>query len=381
MPSPQINLAVNGERVEPTLLDQLIRLEVREGDSEATLAALRFRLVQQPSGAFSPLDDDVFVAGAPLAIDLAAPGGTVGRMFQGYVTHLRPHFESIESNCYLEILGMDAAVLLDAAERTASYPDATDSEAVEEVFGRYNITAVTQATAARHRQDHHMLTQRCSDWSFARKLARRNGYCCYFEYDGVADEVVGHFRPRDLGADPQADLTILRPPESLRWIDLQLVCTGPVRVVGAAIDPIRKRVVRSTGDPELAALGDDRLPESIESAWTEAGSDPVNTLLRDPWPDDAAIEAEGTAATDLARFVIEARGEVNCDLYRGLLRSRRPVLVKGIGKLFAGTYYVRSVRTTVDAGILSQTFIAERNATGLTGQEEFGRTAEEVPPS
>jgi hypothetical protein len=381
MPAPQINVAVNGNRIEPRLIDQITRLEVRESDDEATMAALRFRLVQQPSGAFSPLDDNLFTAGSDFYVEIAAPGGNPVRVFSGYVTHIRPHFESIEANCYLEVLAMDAAVLLDAGDRAASYPDASDSEAIEQVLGRYNIRAVTKATAARHKQDYQLLMQRGTDWDFVRRLADRNGYCSYFEYNSSSQEVVGYFQPRDLTSSPQADLTMLRPPQSLLWIDLQILFTGPIRYIGSAIDPIRKQLVRSQGDPELAVMGEEGLPDQIESAWTSGGADSASAWLRDPFPADAAIGAEGTGATDLTRFVIEARGEIDCSLYRGLLRPRKTVLIKGTGKLLSGTYYVRTVRTTVDNGALSQTFIAERNALNQSGQEEFGQSAQEVQPT
>jgi len=62
-----------------------------------------------------------------------------------------------------------------------------------------------------------------------------------------------------------------------------------------------------------------------------------------------------------------------------LLRARRPVLVRGVGRRFSGVYYVQSVRTTLEGSTLLQGFVATRNATGQTGQESFGQTAEEVP--
>ena len=55
-----------------------------------------------------------------------------------------------------------------------------------------------------------------------------------------------------------------------------------------------------------------------------------------------------------------------------------PVLVRGVGRRFSGVYYVESVRTTLDSGVLSQSFVATRNATGQTGSEDFGQSAEEV---
>jgi hypothetical protein len=62
-----------------------------------------------------------------------------------------------------------------------------------------------------------------------------------------------------------------------------------------------------------------------------------------------------------------------------LLRARRPVLVRGVGRRFSGVYYVQSVRTTMEDNRLLQTFVALRNATGQSGQERFGQSAEEVP--
>jgi hypothetical protein len=78
-------------------------------------------------------------------------------------------------------------------------------------------------------------------------------------------------------------------------------------------------------------------------------------------------------------MVIELRAELDPALYRGILRARRPVLVRGVGSRMSGTYYVTAVRTTVESGQLMQSFAAVRNATGLAGQEDFGQSAEEVP--
>lgn len=379
MPSPKIQVHVDGEALEARFVGQLTRAEVRESDRDPTVAALRFNLTQQPGGTFSVLDDERFDAGAPLAVEVAAPGGLPQRLFDGFVTHVRPHFEEIEANCYVEILGMDAAVLLDAQERTASYPDALASEAVAEILDRYQIPCEAEATAARFKTDRQLLVQRGTDWQFVRHLARRNGFCSYFEYDAEQSRVVGYFRKRALDADPQADLTILRPGANLLWVDLQEVLTGPVRHTAVAIDPISKRIVRTTGETEGEELGGETLASQIEEGLTAAGVDEATALLRDPFPDDAAINAEGTGTSDLDTFVIEARGEIDPKLYRGLLRARRPVLIKGVGARLSGIYYVRSLRTTMAEGGLAQTFVAERNAIGVSGREEFGQEAEEVP--
>jgi hypothetical protein len=378
MPAPAIQLQVGGEAVEPAIIDRIRRLEVRESDQDPTVLAIRLQLSQQPSGEFTPLDDEVFGSGVRVSVDIAPPGGITQRLFAGLVTHVRPHFETIESNCYLEILGMDDAVVLDAFERTASYPDQLDSEAVSDIFGRYNIAASVEETPERHSADHQLLVQRSTDWQFIRYLARRNGYVSYLESDDTSG-VVAHFKRRDLTVDPQADLTILQGDANLKWFDVEWALSGPIRYVGAAVDPIRKRIAATEGDPSLEPLGEGGLADLIEDGLRQAGADGAVRLLRHARNTDQGLQAAGTGLTDASRFVIEARGEVDPRLYRGLLRARRPVLVKGAGSRLSGLYYVRAVRTSVDEGEITQTFIAERNALGQTGQEEFGRSAEEVP--
>ncbi len=380
MPDARINVLLEGKRLEAGVLGRLTRLEVRESDVDSTVAALRFNLSQLPDGAFSPVDDALFTPAARLSLDVEPPGGTPVRLFEGYVTHVRPHFERIESNCYVEVLAMDASVILNAEERVTSYPDKTDTEAAEEVFARYkHINSFSgKATKARHQENKQLLVQRSTDWDFVRLLARRNGFVCYLE-PGAEGDVTAFFKPRDVSGTPQADLTVLREGANLLWMDFQFVMCGPVRVRGAAIDPIEKRIVHTEGEPGLPALGKELLDKEVESGLKKAGPIASVAMLRDPPPFGEALTAAGAAATDRALFAVEARGELDPALYRGLLRARRPVLIKGVGQRFAGAYYVRAVRTTFEEGALRQAFVAERNALGLSGQEDFGKSAEEVP--
>jgi phage protein D len=367
-----LQVTVDGTPLGSDTLGLLSRLEVRESDFDATVAALRFRLAQGPRGEVSPLDDELFLPAAKLAVKLTVRGSTPTPLFEGYVTHVRPHFEQLEANCYVEILAMDAAVLMGAEERVASYPDSTDAQAAEDVFSRYHLPFEGEPTAARHEERGQLLVQRGTDWDFVRQLARRNGFCCYLEPDPVSGTVTAHFKRRSVEGSPQPELVLLHPEANLRWLDLQLVTTGPVRQVGASIDPLAKRLVRAEGDAVLAPMGRQPMEELVRRL-ESAGAQGTTALLRDPVPLDAAIQAEGSGATDRSSFAVEMRGELDVSEYGGLLRARRPVLVKGVGLAFAGTYYVRTVRTTLEGSGLSQTFVGQRNALGLTGSEPFGQ--------
>lgn len=381
MPSPRLNLLVSGTALAPVVLAQLTRAEVRESDNDPSVLALRFTLVQRANGEFGPLDDTLFEPGAPIAFEAEAPGGLLQRLFEGFCTHIRPHFETAQDNAYLEVLAMDAAVVLDAEEKVAAWPNVKDSDVVSQILSGYQIDAEADDTPVQHNEDHQRLTQRATDWRFLQHLARRNGMRFFLEYDMGRGAVVGRFAAPDLTADPQPDVVLLQDGANLNWADVQLLATGPVTVRGAAIDPIAKRVVRAEGDPTRDLMGADAAADAVSSGLTAGGAGAATALLVDPPPLDEALGAAASAGTDDARLLVELRAELDPSLYRGLLRARRPVLVRGIGRRFSGVYYVESVRTTMEDNQLLQTFVAVRNATGQSGRERFGQSAEEVPAS
>lgn len=381
MPAPRISVLADGAPLDPGVLALLARAEVRESDRDPSVLALRFKLVQRADGEFTPLDDGLFEPGTQLGFDVEPPGGVTQRLFEGIVTHVRPHFETIASNAYLELLAMDAGVLLDAEERVAAWPGMSDSDVATEILSRYDISLEAEATTVVYDEDRQRLTQRATDWRFLQHLAQRNGKRFYFEYDERLTRVVARFLAPDVKADAQPDVVVLQEGQCLNWVDLQLAATDPVTMTASALDPIAKRVVRGEGAPALAVMGPDDVAEAAEAGLKAAGASRSMGLVRDPFPLDEAISAETTAATDRARFIVELRAELDPALYRGLLRARRPVLVRGVGRRFSGTYYVESVRTTLDGAQLLQSFVAVRNATGQTGQESFGQSAEQVPAS
>lgn len=378
MASPRVNLLVAGTALDPAVLAQLTRVEVRESDCDPTVLALRFTLVQRDNGEFGPLDDTLFEPGTPIGFEVEPPGGLLQRLFEGYCTHIRPHFESAPENAYLEVLAMDAAVVLSAEEKIAAWSNVTDSDVVNNVLAAYQISAQAEDTPVQYDEDRQRLTQRATDWHFLQHLAWRNGKRFWFEYDESSRALVGHFTAPSVTNDPQPDVVLLQDGANLNWADVQLVAVGPVTVTGAAIDPLAKRILRAAGDRARDVMGRDAVADAVRSGLTAAGASAATALLPTPPPLDEALVAEASAASDDARFTIELRAELDPALYRGLLRARRPVLVRGLGRRFSGVYYVQSVRITMEENRLLQTFVAVRNATGQSGQEQFGQSAEEV---
>ncbi len=379
MATGRIALYRDGAPIGTRALSRLTELELRQGDDAIGILRVRFALAQGADGTYPLLDAEGMEPGAELSLALAAPGGSDQRLFTGYLAALRPHFEAIEANSYVDVVAHDPAILLDAEERVASYPDASDADAAQEILSRYGIALQATATDAQSAKDDQLLIQRSTDWRFLNDLARRNGYSVFFRADPNDGTPECVFGPPDLEAPPQADLTILRENANLTWIDFQVSHTQPARRVGAAIDTLGKRLVRVDADIEVPVLGEDLFTRKAADGLSRVGSVTPQRFLRGAVPRDTALNAHARGQMAEDSHAIEARGELDPGLYRNLLRPHAPVLIKGVGDRLSGIYYVRSVRTVMREGELSQSFVAVTNALGRSGTEEFGQSAEEEP--
>ncbi|GAA6179496.1 hypothetical protein NBRC116594_09340 [Shimia sp. NS0008-38b] len=379
MATGRIALYRDDVAIEGALLARLTELELRQGDDAVGMLRMRFALAQGTDGTYPLLDGTSFEPGVALSLSLAAPGGSDQRVFTGYLAHIRPHFETIEANSYVDVIAHDPALLLDAEERVASYPDSADSDVAQDILARYGIAIDTEVTSALSAEDDQLLLQRGTDWRFLLSLATRNGFAVYFTVDPNDGTAKCIFGPPDLDAPPQADLTILRENANLTWIDFQVTHTHPAKRIAAAINTHQKRLVRVDADTEVPVLGESLFAHSAADGLARAASVTPQRFLRGAVPRDTALNAHARGQMAADSFAIEARGELDPGLYRNLLRPHQPVLIKGVGDRLSGTYYVRSVRTCMTEGELSQTFVAVTNALGRSGDEQFGQSAEEEP--
>jgi hypothetical protein len=83
------------------------------------------------------------------------------------------------------------------------------------------------------------------------------------------------------------------------------------------------------------------------------------------------LQTYAQSIVDRSAWAISAEGELNTAAYGSILRSKRPVPVRGAGRQFSGIYYVEKVLHTFTGDGYTQRFTLRRNATGLQGNENF----------
>ena len=90
-------------------------------------------------------------------------------------------------------------------------------------------------------------------------------------------------------------------------------------------------------------------------------------MLRDTREEQADLDAETSGLVDASSWAYAARGELDADLYSGVLRPHRKVTVTGIGPELSGDYLIARVLHEISDGGYKQSFALARNARSAGG--------------
>ncbi|MET0622216.1 MAG: contractile injection system protein, VgrG/Pvc8 family [Pyrinomonadaceae bacterium] len=359
-----LSLTVDGEPA-TDLLASLVGLEVEDDHRLASALRMRLAVTRRRDGVWTALDEDRVRLWSTVSLSVGF-GGEETRLFGGYVTQLRPHFEPDESRCFYEVVALDATSLMSVEEKLRAWPDRSDSEVAREIFAAYNLTPEVEETPAPHAPGQSVLIQRETDIHFLKRLARRNGFECYVRGDR------GVFRRPVLSELPQSALAAHFGAETtLSKFDAHANGLRPTAVEMSQLDPVSKQlqeVVVEQGAQRR--LGRDAAPAaaSATSPWGLSARTHVRHAVAASRPE---MENLCRAIYDEAEWFVEAEGEVDAIAYGSVLEARRLVPVKGVGEMFSGLYYVTNVRHVFGLGSYVQRFNARRNALAPLGAHEF----------
>ena len=366
MPEISYTLFIDGEAAASNLLEAVQEIEVEDHAELADMMRLRLAGSVDESGShWTFLDDDLFSRLTPLALTVKVGSTTTETLFDGFVIETKAEFANEPGASTLEIIAMDGTVLMNLEEKIRAWPDMSDSDIAETIFGEYGFTTNVEATQPVRQEIDYLTTQRGTDIQFLRYLARRNGYEAYVEINPSSGETEGHFHP------PQLD----QPPQGVLSVNLGTATN--VDTFNARYAMLRPTAAAITG-LNLGTL--EEQPVEIEStSLTEQGSAstlngdrPRRIVLTQTGLDETVdLQHYVQAVVDRSSWAIEAQGELRTVTYGGILRAKRPVEVRGAGRLFSGLYYINKVLHFFTGDGYAQRFMLQRNALGLTGQERF----------
>jgi len=358
-------LELDGRPAPPELLDAVQSLDVEDHVDLAGIVRLRIGVAVASSGdAWSFVDEDMFPRLGRVRVQ-ARVGNAQATLVDAHVVEVRAALDGEPSRSFLDVVAMDATAVMNLEERVRAWPGRSDADVAREVFGEHGLDADVEDTQPVWDEADSTLMQRGTDIRFLRGLARRNGFECYVETDPVTDRPTGHFHPPRLDGPPQGILTVGMGAPTVDHFTVRHHMVGVADAEAHGVDAATLEVQDGAAEgSSLKSLGRD-----------EAGKAGRRRVIVDAGGATEQVETVSQAMRDRTGWAVAAEGRLNTALYGKVLRAKRNVLVRGVGRRFGGTYRVERVLHTFTEEGHVQHFTLRRNALGLDTKKFVDREA------
>lgn len=368
MPAVTYTLTIGGLPASQDLLQAIQQIEVEDHASMADMVRLRVVMgVKDGCSGWSFIDDNVFERLTTIRIAVAVGSGQAETLINACVIETNATFANQPGASILNVVAMDPTVLMNLKQVVKPWPNRSDSDVAREIFSaaEYTFTPIVDATNWRRQENEQTMIQRGTDIQFLQELARRNGFEVYIETNGSTGVVEGHFHAPRLNLPPQGVLSVnMRDATNVNSFNARFDMLRPSTVQTTNLDvETRENQQSQVNSSRMPALGrETALASQQQRVVLPAQTGLARTGEQQPF---------AQAMADESALAITADGELNTVAYGGLMRAKRPILVRGAGQQFSGTYYVERVNHVLTPDSYRQTFTLRRNALGLSGQESF----------
>ncbi|MGH3264440.1 MAG: phage late control D family protein [Trebonia sp.] len=364
-PAVSYTLQVAGAPLDAETLEAIRSVEVEDHAELADVARLKLSAAVGGSDRnWTVIDDPICRRLTRLQIGVRLGGGSPTPLIDAYVIDVRAALGNEAGGSTVEIVAMDATVLMDLQEKVRAWPDQSDSSVASTIFDEYGFDADVQDTGYVRQESDVTSIQRGTDMRFLRKLAERNGYECFVDV-GDDGRTTGHFRAPQLNQNSQTVLSVnLGTETTVDSFKVRYDMLSATTAAASGIDAhdASTQPVQAPDSSECTLGGDSTIPSEL----------PRTKLLPGTGLSRAGeLQTLAQATVDRSAFAITADGVVNAAALGQVLKAKQPATVRGAGTQFSGQYYVQRVLHRFEHGGYQMHVSLKRNASGLTHRENF----------
>lgn len=362
-------LYIDDKPAAPELIDVIQRLEVEDHADMADMVRLSVAIsIKEGCGSWNVVDQNIFQRLTKLRINVNVGSGKTEPLIEAYVIETNADFANQPGQSVLNVVAMEPTVKMNLKETVHPWPNMADSDIAEQIFDNYKFSTDIDPTQPSRDENDHTEIQRATDIQFLQTLAQRNGYECYVEMNPETGVVEGHFHKPRLQQPPQGVLSVnMGDATNVNSFHARFDMLKPTTASAKNVDVHSKDAQSADSD----SIGD----KPLGTASTVSTDDSRQVLLSGTGLSDTGeLQTVAQAEVDRSSWAITAEGEVNTVAYGDVLRAKRPVMVRGAGLQFSGTYYVERVLHSFTGDGYSQQFSLRRNAAGVTKQDNFKQT-------
>jgi phage protein D len=361
-------LYIDGQPAPPELISVIQQLEVEDHADMADMVRLSVAIsIRDGCGSWNVVDENTFQRLTRLRIDVNVGSGKTEPLIEAYVIETNADFANQPGQSVLNVVAMEPTVKMSLKEKVRPWPNMADSDIAEEILSSpdYKFDPVVDPTQPSRDELDHTEMQRGTDIQFLQALAQRNGYECYVELNPETGLVEGHFHKPRLNQQPQGVLSVnMGDATNVNSFHARSDMLKPVTAQAANVD-VHSKEDQSGNSDELGN-------QELGSNSTVPSDDSRQVLLSGTGlAQSGELQTAAQAIVDQSSWAITAEGDVNTVAYGDVLRAKRPIMVRGAGQQFSGTYYVERVLHTFTGDGYTQHFSLRRNAIGVKRQDDF----------
>lgn len=350
------------------LAGRLRSATVRETDTERSAFTLTFDAGRSgPGAAFDlpMLTTSPLRPGARVSL-LLTVGAIPTVLADGFVTQVELTPGQAAGGAELVITGEDVSWLLDKEEVNRERP-LDDYPQVLAILAPYAAHGVIPMALPPMDMDpplpiERVPQQRSTDLKQLVDLAERHGYVTYAIPGPAPATSTFYWGPPVRVGVPQPAITIDQPPYTnvTSPPTFRLDALSPMQVQG------RDQDARTNTDLPVRTVPPLRIPLSAMPLWATNAGDTRIRLVEQSASSPVGTIARAQAEVERRADAVVGEGQLDGARYRGVLRPRGLVGVRGAGWSHDGLWYVRRVEHRLAPGSYTQSFTIARDGYGST---------------
>ena len=355
MPSAEFRLYVDNAPASADQLASFSRIRVEQAVGMAAAAELQLSLVPDDDGVWAGFDEPSAQPFTRIRIEIKVDGADFVPLLDGPVVGQRFELDSTPDASRLVVIAHDDSVLLDRDEKVVVFENVALAQLVRNLIEEPGLesrvaSGLPDAASAVDR----FVVQRGTNMHMLRSLARRFGMFVYVEPGASPGRSVGIFEAAAAKDEGLPGIVLLGADRNIARFSAEFDALRP--------QTARAGMVRAIDKEQLAASATGASEEALGDEAVHTIVAPAATLLSQTREEQSDLDAAAAAVVDISSWAFSARGEVDSDLYAGVLRPYRKITVTGVGPQLSGDYMVARVLHEIDDSGYRQSFSLSRNA-------------------
>lgn len=361
MPAAQFRIFVDNAAASQEQLAMFTSVRVEQAIGMATAGEFEVSLATDDHGQWTGFEDAFVQPFARLRVEVKlGDDNDFVPLLDGPVVGQRFQLRAEPDASTLVIVAHDDSVLLDREEKVVVFKNQPLASLVRTLIEEHGLSArVSPSLPDSGSALDRWIVQRGTNMQLLRQLAQRLGMFASVEPGDSPGQSVGVFEPPQARDEGLPELVLLGDARNIGRFDAEFDALRPQAPRAAAVQAIDTHAIAADAQAaDDTALGD----EAVHSLLA-----PAVTLLAHTREEQSDVDAATAGMANLSAWAYSATGEVDSDLYPGVLRPLRKLRVAGMGPHLSGDYMVSRVLHQIGDASYRQTFSLVRNARSAGG--------------